>query len=107
MHSGPKECFQHFLIKLATTGKVASKYYVLFHLIPFVLRLRKCKKASEIPRVIMDVLYEYGRSVLFMSFLVGLLRAGLCVEFIPEKRGIFPARTTFLTRNLKPSLFLG
>lgn len=43
--------------------------------------------------MVMESMYEYGRSVLFMSFLVGLLRAGLCCEFLPEKQGIFPAGT--------------
>jgi len=51
--------------------------------------------------MVMESMYEYGRSVLFMSFLVGLLRAGLCCEFLPEKQGIFPAGTDLLTRSPK------
>ena len=47
MHHGPAHCFQHFMIKLITTGKVASKYYLPFHLIPLIIRLKSCKNIKN------------------------------------------------------------
>lgn len=65
------------------TGKVASKYYIFFHLIPLIIRLKKLKNIKDLPSIVGTTFYEYSRSVLFMAFLVGLLRAGLCIEFSP------------------------
>ena len=85
VHHGASDCLKHFFIKLHETGKVASKYYIFFHLIPLVLRLRKVKKVEDLPKIILSSTKEYARSILFMSFLVGLLRAGLCVIYSPQK----------------------
>ena len=41
LHEG--SCSLDSMIKLANVGKVGIKYYVSFHMIPLVLRLRKCK----------------------------------------------------------------
>lgn len=43
VHSGPTHCLAEFLQKLLDTGKVAGKLYVVFHMIPFLMRLRKIK----------------------------------------------------------------
>ena len=85
LHHGPSECLQHFIIKLQSTSKVATKYYIFFHLIPLFLRLRKVKQIEEIPKILWSSTKEYTRSILFMAFLVALLRAGLCVIYNPRK----------------------
>jgi hypothetical protein len=86
LHDGPAHCFQHFLIKMKHTSKVASKYYIFFHIIPLFLKLRKTRKLSQVPGLIANTAYEYVRSVLFMSLLVGSLRAGMCVNNYPKKK---------------------
>lgn len=60
------------------TGKVGAKYYVLFHTFPLLLKLKKTKNLQDLVRVVREVGLNYLKSVLFMAFLVGLLRGGLC-----------------------------
>lgn len=81
VHCGPRQCFIEFIQKLVDTGKVACKYYVLFHIVPFVLRLKKIKDRKKALRVFTKSIYEYVRSICFMAFLVGTLRAGLCINW--------------------------
>ena len=88
VHKGPAHCLQHFFIKLAHTSKAASKYYIFFHLIPLVIRLKKLKNIKDLPKAIGTTVVDYSKSVLFMAFLVGLLRAGLCIEFSPKNLGV-------------------
>lgn len=63
-----------------TVCKIGMKYYVLFHLVPLVLRLRKQRTQRDRLRVALKTLYEYTRSVLFMGFLVSLTKRGLCIN---------------------------
>lgn len=70
-----------FIQKLVDTGAVASKYYVMFHVIPMFLRLRKAKDIKHGLKTLAKSLYEYLRSISFMAFLVGLLRGGLCLNW--------------------------
>ena len=73
--------FREFFIKLFDVGKVTSKYYIMFHIIPLILRIRKVKEPKKIPRLVAKTAYEYIKSCCFLSFLVGLLRAGLCANW--------------------------
>ena len=81
VHEGPHQCIREFFIKLMDTGKVASKYYVMFHIIPLMLRLRKVKDIKTVPKLVAQSCFEYVKSCCFLSFLVGLLRAGLCANW--------------------------
>ena len=57
VHNNPVHCFQHFFIKLFATGKVASKYYIFFHLIPLILRLKRLKDIKDLPKTVGATLY--------------------------------------------------
>ena len=73
-------------------AKDGMKYYISFHLIPFLLRLRKCKDAEQVFKLVRKTSVEYIRSVLFMVFLVTGMKAGQCLtvhERIPFL-GIYP-----------------
>ncbi len=78
VHHGPNHCFLEFFRKLLDVGKVGAKYYVFFHAIPLLLKLKKAKSLVEVALVIKNVGFSYFKSLLFMAFLVGLLRGGLC-----------------------------
>ena len=77
IHSGP--CSVDLLRKGAAIGKVGMKYYISFHLIPLLLRLRKCKDMNQVGKLFGKTVIEYIRSVLFMIFLVGGMKVGQCV----------------------------
>jgi hypothetical protein len=57
---------------------VGWKYYIPFHLIPLFLRLRKCKDAEEVIKLLRKTSIEYSKSVLFMMLLVSGMKLGLC-----------------------------
>ena len=85
MHSGSQQCIREFFLKLLATGKVAAKYYAIFHLFPFLIKLAKCKDINEVHILIVKAGLGYGGSIAFLSLLVGLLRAALCIHFsLPE-----------------------
>lgn len=46
LHSG--SCSLDQLKKALSVAKIGMKYYVSFHLIPLVLRLRKCKDKEQL-----------------------------------------------------------
>ena len=71
-------CFKEFIKKLIDTGKVASKYYIFFHAIPLIIKLRKVKDLRGAFNYITNSCYEYIKSLCFMAFLVGLLRGAMC-----------------------------
>ena len=81
VHAGPSQCLMEFFVKLLDVGKVASKYYVMFHVIPLILRVKKAKDPRKVPGLAVGTFYEYTKSCCFISFLVGLLRAGLCANW--------------------------
>jgi hypothetical protein len=41
-------CASEFLKKIAYVSKVGMKFYILFHVIPLFLRLKRAKNAVEI-----------------------------------------------------------
>lgn len=97
VHHGPTECATAFFQKLIDTGRAAGKLYILFHVIPFLMRLRKIRTAGELGKLVLRTLKEYGRSLLFMSMLVGLLRGMLCFNWnLPPKRIIRPCMHCFI-----------
>ena len=53
-----------------------------------MIRLKKLKNIKDLPKAIGNTVVDYSKSVLFMAFLVGLLRAGLCIEFSPKNLGV-------------------
>jgi hypothetical protein len=81
VHCGSRDCLMEFFQKLIDTGAVSCKYYVVFHVVPMVLRLRKAKNIKHGLKILGKSMYEYFRSICFMAFLVGLLRGGLCVNW--------------------------
>jgi succinate dehydrogenase/fumarate reductase cytochrome b subunit len=66
--------------KLVTVCGVGVKYYVFFHLIPLVLRIKKSKTRQETSKAVLRTLYEYVKSVLFMGFLVAFTKGALCIK---------------------------
>ena len=78
MHTDP--CVVDYFRKTADVGKISLKYYVSFHMIPMLLRLRKCKDRKGLFLIIQKTVVEYIRSVLFMAFLVSGVKAGLCTS---------------------------
>lgn len=78
VHDGVEDCLLKFLGKLVDTGRVASKFYILLHAIPLLLKLRKAKDWRSVLKMIASSSYYYARSVFFMSFLVALLRGAMC-----------------------------
>ena len=81
MHTGLDHCVREFFLKLVDTGKVASKYYVMFHMIPLLLRMRRLKDTKNLPQIVWKSFYDYVKSCLFLAFLVGLQRGGLCINY--------------------------
>jgi hypothetical protein len=79
VHNHIYHCFKEFLKKLIDTGKVASKYYIFFHAIPLIIKLRKAKDMKNALNYISKSAYEYIKSLCFMAFLVGLLRGVMCL----------------------------
>lgn len=64
---------------MVKVARVGMKYYVSFHLIPLILRLRKCKSKEELVKLLGKSLVEYIRSVLFITFLVTGMKTGQCL----------------------------
>jgi len=77
-HHDINDCLRGFIGKLRDTGKQASKYYVLFHAIPLILRLRRVKGLKPAINNIVNAFYDYVKSLCFMAFLVALLRGAMC-----------------------------
>lgn len=67
-----------FIKKLKTVCVIGMKYYVFFHLIPFLFSLKKNKDQGKVLRALKKTLKSYAFSVLFMGFLVSGFKAGLC-----------------------------
>ena len=73
-------CTAEFIKKLITVCKIGFKYYLLFHLIPLLLRLKKCKEGKKMLIILLKAIKEYIKSVLFMAFLVGGVKGSLCLS---------------------------
>jgi len=56
----------------------SSKFYVFFHLVPFMLKLRKNLKQGKLSKSFQKALQKYIRSILFIAHLVGGLKLLLC-----------------------------
>jgi hypothetical protein len=78
IHSG--SCTIEVLKKMVTVSKLGCKYYLLFHFIPFLLRMRQVKTAKMLVKTIKQTVISYVRSVLFMVVLVGMSKAELCLR---------------------------
>jgi hypothetical protein len=65
--------------KAVSVAKIGMKYYISFHLIPLLLRLRKCKDFNQAVKLLSKAAMEYVRSVLFMVFLVAGMKCGQCM----------------------------
>ena len=76
IHEG--SCLLEFLIKLRKVCKIGMKYYVLFHLIPLMLKLRNARHSTEMRNNILKSTVYYGRSIMFMGMLVAITKSGLC-----------------------------
>lgn len=79
VHQSPLHCLQEFTLKLLATGKVSFKYYLIFHAIPLVMRMRKCRNITQALKALTSTAIDYLKSILFLSFLVGLERGSLCL----------------------------
>ena len=66
------------LIKSFSIAKTGMKYYIPFHLMPLLLRLRKCKSMKQVSQLLGKSAIEYIRSILFMVFLVVGMKVGQC-----------------------------
>ena len=92
-------CTREFFLKLATVCKIGARYYIVFHLLPLLIRLKKCKNGEERVKTVAKTTASYGMSVLFMGLLVGGLKASLCVASskvpIPLDGTPFPTKASF------------
>ena len=73
-------CVKANILKGLQIGRVGLKYYIPFHLVPFLLRLRKCKDLPEFCKLLGRTSVEYMRSVLFMVSLVVGMKVGRCMS---------------------------
>lgn len=74
----PGSCSVELIKKTIEVARLGFKYYLTFHLVPLILRLRKSDTRESSLRIIKRALVEYCKSVMFMIFLVGGSKAGLC-----------------------------
>lgn len=74
-----ESCRASFILKTTTVFKLGIKYYLPFHLIPLILRLKKCKEGRKMAIILLRTAYEYVKSVLFMAFLVGGVKSVQCM----------------------------
>lgn len=73
-------CTYEFFRKLGTVCKIGVKYYVFFHFLPLVLRVKKGKTRQDKIKAVLRTLYEYFKSILFMGSLVSLTKGALCIK---------------------------
>ena len=76
IHDG--SCLLEFLIKVGKVCKIGMKYYVLFHLIPLLIKLRNARHSTEMRNNVLKSTVYYGRSIMFMGMLVAITKSGLC-----------------------------
>lgn len=73
-------CTYEFFRKLGTVCNIGVKYYVFFHFLPLVLRVKKGKTRQDKIKAVLRTLYEYVKSILFMGSLVSLTKGALCIK---------------------------
>jgi di/tricarboxylate transporter len=78
VHDTP--CLYEFIRKVLTVCRIGVKYYIFFHIVPLILRIKKARSPHEKGRVALRTLIEYCKSILFMGFLVGLSKGALCIK---------------------------
>lgn len=65
---------------MATVCKLGLRYYVLFHLIPYILRIKKAKDNKKRLSITLKMLSDYLKSILFMGSLVSVTKGTLCLN---------------------------
>ena len=98
MHQSGLHCLLECLHKLLATGRVALKYYLLFHAVPMLTRLRKCKTLGDAAKAVRSTALEYLKSTLFLSVLVGLERGMLCLLFNQSQANSMTSSKAVLTQ---------
>ncbi len=77
IHSGLSHSGE-ILNKMARTTATSSKFYLFFHLLPFLLKLKKNLRQGKFSKACLKSLKNYMRSILFIAHLVGGLKLLLC-----------------------------
>ena len=74
-------CFYEFLTKIALVSKKSAKFYLILHLIPFIIfRAKKIKDKQKLKEAIWKFAKTYFGSLMFMATLVAGNKSVLCVN---------------------------
>ncbi len=69
---------QEVLNKMLQTVGISKNFYVFFHLLPFLIKLRKNIRTGKLPKAFYKSLRNYLKSILFIAHLVGGLKLLKC-----------------------------
>ena len=74
-------CATQAVIKTITVAKKCSKFYLILHLIPFIIfRLKKINDRKKLKDAIFKFIKNYIGSIFFMATLVSYNKAVLCLN---------------------------
>lgn len=73
-------CLQELFLKFRMTLNTISKFYVIFHLIPYLLKVKKLIRDQRIFKGSMRAIMNFLGSLCFMLHLVCGLKATLCIH---------------------------
>jgi hypothetical protein len=66
------------LEKMVKSTTISRNFYVFFHLLPFLINLKKNAQAGKLPKAFFKALRNYLKSILFIAHLVGGLKLLKC-----------------------------
>ena len=72
-------CFQEAYIKFRTVFKSVSKFYLVFHLIPLMFKLKKIIREKRVLVTLSKTILQYMGSLIFMTHLVCGIKSSMCV----------------------------
>lgn len=73
-------CLQELFLKFRHTLNTISKFYVIFHLVPFLLKVKKLIREQRVFKGSMRAMVNFLGSLCFMLHLVCGLKATLCIH---------------------------
>lgn len=68
------------------SATISKKFYVFFHLLPFLINLKKNARQGKLPKAFFKALRNYIKSILFIAHLVGGLKLLKCVAIAVYNR---------------------